>query len=100
VRKVVVIACLLAVAPTGCADKSVSFVPPDVSREDLVAVIARQGQVVNHEAEPGGPPLSPVETVVTDTVYYTLYGGAILLVGSFYVGLLVLKGMAASGRLP
>jgi hypothetical protein len=43
-RRVVVIACVLALLTTGCATHRVEFVPAGVDRDELAAAIARQGQ--------------------------------------------------------
>jgi hypothetical protein len=59
-RRVVVFACILSLATTGCATQRAEFVPPGEDRAELAAAIARQGQDSSPTPGPSGyatPPL-------------------------------------------
>jgi hypothetical protein len=54
-RKVIVIACLIAVTLNGCAARRAEVLPPDTDPNQLAATIAQRGQEVPHEALPPSP---------------------------------------------
>jgi hypothetical protein len=91
-RRVVVMAWLVAITLTGCAARQVEFVPPGVDRDELAAAIARSGQDTSPEAEVRPHPCP--QTPLDKGIGFTIEAAPYVLLGIVYVPLVALYVLA------
>ena len=93
-RRVVVVACLVAVTLGGCATHPAQFVPAGVDREGLAAAIRQRGEDTAAEGGPPEYPPPPAQSVLDRAPEVVILTGAYAVLGTLYVAGFILYALA------